>query len=177
MQSSEMRKTGENLPVATASRTDMKRYTRSQLLEVILLQSKENTALKEEIGRLRSELTDRRIAVERAGNIAEASLALNKVFENAELAVLQYKENMRLMSESRIESEEKLLSEAREKADRMLLEAKTQAELITAQASAMAEKSRQEADAYWNGLSRRLEKLYSEMQGVREVVSALGETK
>ena len=45
MQSSEMRKTGENLPVATASRTDMKRYTRSQLLEVILIQSKENTAL------------------------------------------------------------------------------------------------------------------------------------
>ena len=167
-------KRGENLPVAATPREDMRRYSRSQLLEVILLQAKENDGLKAELVRLTEELTDKRLTVERAGNIAEASLALNKVFENAEEAVAQYKENLKRMSENREALEAGMAAEARRKAEEIIAEAEAKASAMTAQAKAQAERSRIEADAYWEELSGKLERLYAEKQGLREIVKALG---
>ena len=53
----------------------------------------------------REALTDRKIAIEESGSMAEAALRLNGVFEAADQAVRQYLENMeRVMRERRGES-------------------------------------------------------------------------
>ena len=68
-------------------------------LEMLIAQTEENRQLKIRLERAEAQLRDRRIAVEKAGSLAEAALQLNRVFEAADKAAQQYLENVRLMSE------------------------------------------------------------------------------
>ena len=78
---------------------DLRRLSRSELLEMLIAQTEENRQLKIRLERAEAQLRDRRIAVEKAGSLAEAALQLNRVFEAADKAAQQYLENVRLMSE------------------------------------------------------------------------------
>lgn len=80
---------------------EFQKLKRADLLEILLAQSKENDSLKEkledknqEIDHLYERLNDRRIDLEKAGTIAEASFKLNGVFEAAEKAAQQYLDNL-----------------------------------------------------------------------------------
>lgn len=79
---------------------ELKRLNRSELLEMLLEQSKEVERLKEENRRLSEQLESRRIVIDRAGSIAEAALQLNRIFETAQQAADQYLENVRLLREA-----------------------------------------------------------------------------
>ena len=68
---------------------ELRRLSRSELLEMLIAQTEENRQLKIRLER----------AVEKAGSLAEAALQLNRVFEAADKAAQQYLENVRLMSE------------------------------------------------------------------------------
>lgn len=72
---------------------------REDLLEMLLEQSKENERLKAENEKLKKQLQDRLIKTEQAGNIAEAALRLNEVFEAAQNAADQYLASVRAMCE------------------------------------------------------------------------------
>ena len=78
---------------------ELRRLSRSELLEMLIAQTEENRQLKIRLERAEAQLRDRRIAVEKAGSLAEAALQLNRVFEAADKAAQQYLENVRLMSE------------------------------------------------------------------------------
>ena len=78
---------------------ELRRLSRSELLEMLIAQTEENRQLKIRLERAEAQLRDRRIAVEKAGSLAEAALQLNRVFEAADKATQQYLENVRLMSE------------------------------------------------------------------------------
>ena len=78
---------------------ELRRLSRSELLEMLIAQTEENRQLKIRLERAETQLRDRRIAVEKAGSLAEAALQLNRVFEDADKAAQQYLENVRLMSE------------------------------------------------------------------------------
>lgn len=151
---------------------DMKQYSRAQLLEVILLQSRENDNLKSEIKKLRGELSDKLLKMNKAGNIADAALALNDVFRAAEEAVSQYKENIRRLSEDKEavaggiikEAEEKaksILNDAETKAKERIAEAERSANAIVAQAQVSAARSKMDADKYWEDISAKLENAYN----------------
>ena len=80
---------------------ELQKLKRGELLEIMLEQSRENEALKmqlEESSRsiedLRHQLENRKIVLKEAGNIAEASLKLNGVFDAAQKAAQQYLENL-----------------------------------------------------------------------------------
>ena len=75
---------------------ELRRLSRSELLEMLIAQTEENRQLKIRLERAEAQLRDRRIAVEKAGSLA---LQLNRVFEAADKAAQQYLENVRLMSE------------------------------------------------------------------------------
>ena len=77
---------------------ELRRLSRSELLEMLIAQTEENDRLKIRLEQAEAQLRDRRIAIDKAGSIAEAALALNGVFQAAEAAAQQYLENIQRIS-------------------------------------------------------------------------------
>lgn len=73
---------------------ELKRLSRRELLEMLIAQGRENERLQAEITRLEELLSEREIHLSESGNIAEAALRLNGVFEAAQRAAEQYLENI-----------------------------------------------------------------------------------
>jgi len=72
---------------------ELKRMSRSDLLELLLTVTKENERLREQLVIMNKKLEDRTLQVEKMGSLAEAELQLNGVFEAAQAACDQYMEN------------------------------------------------------------------------------------
>lgn len=77
---------------------ELRRMSRSELLEMLIAQVEENEKLKYRLEKAQTELKNKQIAIEKAGSIAEAALQLNGVFEAADRAAQQYLENIRRMT-------------------------------------------------------------------------------
>lgn len=78
---------------------ELRRLSRSELLEMLVEQMKENEELKLKLKRAQMKLRNRQIAIDEAGSIAEAALKLNEVFEAADKAAKQYLDNVRRLAE------------------------------------------------------------------------------
>jgi hypothetical protein len=78
---------------------ELKRLRRAELLEMLLEQTKRVEELEAELERKNRELEDKRVMIGEAGNLAEAALRLNGVFEAAQRAAEQYLENVKRNSE------------------------------------------------------------------------------
>lgn len=76
----------------------IKRMSKKDLLEILVLQSKKIDELQEKIDKLSKELNDRQIMISESGSIAEAALKLNKVFEIAQQAANQYLDSIKIKS-------------------------------------------------------------------------------
>ena len=61
----------------------------------MLAQSREIDSLRAQLAEANARLEERRIAIEESGSIAEASLKLTKVFEEAQKAADLYVENVK----------------------------------------------------------------------------------
>ncbi len=99
---------------------DLKKLSRAELLEMLIAQSKEAADLREQLNDAEQQLADRQIRIDSAGSIAEASLALNGVFEAAQKAAEQYLENIRRQADMCAELER----QSRERAEKLLSNAK-----------------------------------------------------
>ncbi|MBQ3484144.1 MAG: DNA repair protein [Clostridia bacterium] len=73
---------------------DLRRLSKTDLLELLIEQGRENLALKERVEQLEAELAQRRLQVSQCGSIAEAALKLSGVFEAAQQAIDLYRENV-----------------------------------------------------------------------------------
>ena len=76
----------------------LKRLRRSELLELLLAQSREIDRLDARVAELEAELAQKDVAIATSGSIAEASLKLTKVFEEAQLAADIYLHNVKSAS-------------------------------------------------------------------------------
>lgn len=76
---------------------ELKRLSREELLQLMILQAEENKRLKEEVEQLRRQMEQNQIMMNEAGSIAEASLRLHQVFETAQAAANTYLDNIRQM--------------------------------------------------------------------------------
>lgn len=169
---------------------ELKRMSRSELLELLINQIEENEKLTLELEECRRKLEHRDIALHNAGSIAEAALKLNSIFEAADEAAMQYVDSVRMMSATnegvsmeisgettseRIPLTEKyaLLTEKNndvgeekkeltEKDSPQVEEAKNEAEMIITVAKAQARKIVRDADAYWEETKRRAKALLKE---------------
>ena len=74
---------------------ELLKLKKSELLEIMLAQSKEIDSLREQLADVKAKLADREIAISESGSIAEASLKINKIFEEAQKAADQYVENIK----------------------------------------------------------------------------------
>ncbi len=78
---------------------ELKRMKRQELLELFLEVTKENEALKEEVRTLKARLESKEIAISNAGSLAEASLRLSGIFEDAQKAADTYLFNLKKANE------------------------------------------------------------------------------
>ncbi len=74
---------------------ELRKLSRAQLLELLLEQSREIDRLQSELDQTRRDLEDRTITINTCGSIAEASIAISNVFEEAQKAAEQYLENVK----------------------------------------------------------------------------------
>lgn len=72
---------------------DLRKLSKTDLLELLIEQGRENLALKERLEKAEAELAERRLHMEQSGSIAEAALKLSGVFEAAQKAIDLYREN------------------------------------------------------------------------------------
>ena len=102
---------------------ELRKLGRTELLELLLAERKENEQLQAQLAEAQQKLESRALTLAQTGSIAEAALQLNGVFDAAELACREYIENVRLLcrrqeAESR-EKAEALLAETRRECDAM----------------------------------------------------------
>lgn len=143
---------------------ELRKLKRGALLELLVAQQRENDELNVRLDKAEKALEDRRVQLDQAGSIAQASLQLNRVFEAAQAAADQYLETIRLQSQETEVLCARMEAEAREKADRMIADAETKCVAMIAQAEA-------ETREFWDMVSRRLENFYNEHAGLRELLA------
>ncbi|MBQ2952656.1 MAG: DNA repair protein [Clostridia bacterium] len=72
---------------------ELRKLSKTELLELLVEQGRENLALKTRLEAAEAELAERRLAMAESGSIAEAALKLSGVFEAAQKAIDLYREN------------------------------------------------------------------------------------
>lgn len=153
----------------------MKKLSRTDLLQMLIDQSEELNSLRARLEKAEAELLQKEITLSEAGSIAEAALKLNGVFEAAQAASQQYLENIKHMSERQDALSRIKERETREKCERQILETQRRCSTLEseskAKCDAMVSKAESESKAYWDDVSKRLEKFYNEHTGLRELLS------
>lgn len=74
---------------------ELKKLSRTELLEMLLMQTKRVEELEAQLVEVKKQLEDKNIKIAKSGSVAEAALQLNGVFEAAQNAADQYLENIR----------------------------------------------------------------------------------
>lgn len=136
---------------------DVKKMSRKELLELLIASKEENAELKERLEQQELALQSREIQIKNAGNLAEAALALNGIFESADKAAAQYLENIKRSSEQQEGAYDKIVADAEQRAKAILDNAENE-----------RQKKMDEADAYWQKLSDKLEAFYRDHVGLEE---------
>ena len=77
---------------------ELLKLRRSELLEIMLAQSQEIDNLRQQLDEANAKLADREIRLSESGSIAEASLRLTHIFEEAQKAVDLYVDNMKRLN-------------------------------------------------------------------------------
>ena len=145
---------------------ELRRLSRSELLEMLIAQTEENDRLKTGLEQAEAQLRDRRTAIDKAGSIAEAALALNGVFQAAEAAAQQYLENIQRISGQ----QDELYCALKEKAEKETAQ-------MQQEAQAYSQKVHAEADAYWKQVAARAAKLLEDQNSLREMINSAGKVR
>jgi len=77
---------------------ELLKLRRSELLEIMLAQSQEIDNLRQQLDEANAKIADREIRLSESGSIAEASLRLTHIFEEAQKAVDLYVDNMKRLT-------------------------------------------------------------------------------
>ena len=96
---------------------EFKRLSRSQLIDIIFQLQLKYDELAAENENLRQALADKRLRINKAGNIAEAALELNNVMQSAQNAAALYLEEIQIMREETREECERILAQAHKEAE------------------------------------------------------------
>lgn len=98
---------------------EMKKLSRAELLELLLVQTRESERLQKRLERAEAELAERRLKIQEAGNLAQAVLEINGVMETAQKAAQQYLDNIAHMEEETRQRCEQMLEDARKEAEQI----------------------------------------------------------
>ena len=161
---------------------EFKRLSRAQLIDIIYqLQLKQKT-LEDEKRELEEEVSDKRIRMHQAGNIAEASLAIHKVMQSAQDAAEQYLEEIRILRQETEERSRRILEKAQKDADAIILNAQKEAHALIAQArkelDAMKTQARKEVEEQASRKNQARQNIDSAVEAImKEYTQKTGERK
>lgn len=79
---------------------ELKRLSRAELLELLLMQTRESELLQMKLEAAKLELDARELNLRKAGNLADAVLVINGVLESAQNAAQQYLDNIQQMEQA-----------------------------------------------------------------------------
>ena len=169
--------------------SELRKLKRTDLLEMLLEQTKEKERLTaeladlkktyaeesenlkkrhaEELADLQKQLENRELRINRSGDIAHAALEINSVFESAQAAAQMYLDNIRSLSERQETIFAEKEKEVTEKCAAMEQE-------TAVKCDAMTQKAEQEVEAKWNELSGKMEDFYNAHTGLRELLIETG---
>lgn len=85
----------------------LRKLKRSDLFELLVEQAKEIEELQERVNELEGKLQRREINLSEVGSIAEAALAISKVFDEAQAAANVYLNNVKRLAGASEEDSEK----------------------------------------------------------------------
>lgn len=134
-------------------RQELKKMSRSELLEMLIDQTNENERLRKQLMEAQSQLVNKALVCENCGSIAEAALQLNGVFEAAQAACDQYTANIKMKNAHIEELCEKRERETEEKCEQMIAEAE------------------QKAKEHWERVSKKIEDLMNQSAMLRGILS------
>lgn len=146
---------------------ELSRLRRTELLEMLIEQGKENERLQQQLKIAQDALAERKLAIEESGSMAEAAFKLNDVLVSAQNAVDLYVENVKrsihqqkeetaaALRDAQIQASQtvadadlhsrSILDDTRRQADELIRNARTEAERILADAKAAAAQTRRDA--------------------------------
>ena len=146
---------------------ELKKLSKTQLLEMLCAKEKMLTDLKFENESLKNQINDRRITIENSGSIAEASLKVNEIFAKAQESADIYLESLK----SKVDEQDKILKEQADAAKSvcatMIADAKAQSAKILAGTNERVEQK-------WANLTARLEEFYSAHAGLLDLLKNSG---
>ena len=112
---------------------EFKRLSRSQMIDIIYQLQLKQDELTADNEKLENALADKRLRVNKAGNIAEAALEIHNVMHAAQDAADHYLEEIMIRGYSEYQQ---ILKDARAEAASIIAKAKKEADKIVAQAKA-----------------------------------------
>ena len=119
---------------------EYRRLSRQELLELLIEESEKSERLEKRLAQAQEKLASRELKIENAGSIAEAALAVSGIFDAAEEACAQYKENIRRLSVSQGKIIAAREAESKKQAAQIINEATKRARQIEAEVLARCEK-------------------------------------
>lgn len=125
---------------------ELKKLSRAELLEMLLQQTREVERLSRELEKAELLLRQRQLVVEQTGNLAQAALELNGIFEAAQATADQYLENIAAME-----------SQTRRKCDEMI------------------QNARAEARKFWEEIRKDIQNPYMEHMKWQRILNILDE--
>ena len=131
---------------------ELRRLSRTDLLELLLAQRRENEQLRCILDQTQAQLADRTIQINRAGSIAEASLQLSGIFNAAQDSCQYYMDNIKLLSERQSQVCQQMEQEAKEKCEQMVAEAE------------------QKAQQCWENCSVKIKQLVDSFEGLQQAM-------
>ena len=103
---------------------EFKRLGRAQLIEIIYRLQLQIEELTEKNASLESDLEDKRLRIDNAGDIAKAALEMNDCFRSAQNAADQYLSEIKLMREEAEAEKKRIIADAKAEAERIIAKAK-----------------------------------------------------
>lgn len=176
---------------------ELKKLSRGDLVEMFLAQSRENEQLQIEFEKVKEQLAQRKLTIDNAGSIAEASLQLTGIFEAAQASCSIYMENIEQLSArqeeicANLERQcrercEQLERETTEKCERLEYETTERCEQLDRETverctrleaeteekcSRMIADAKKESQEYWTEVSGRVKEFYESYTGLKELLN------
>ena len=89
----------DTVKTAPGEELDLSKLKKKELLEIMLRQGEEIDSLREQVADLQAQLDNRQFELSKVGSIAEASLLVTSIFEEAQKAAMIYLENLKRVAE------------------------------------------------------------------------------
>lgn len=134
---------------------ELKKLSRVELLEMLLIQTREVERLQAELEKMTDQLNSQKLEFSQAGNIAQAALQVSGVFEAAQKAADQYLENVRIHEAGTLDRCNRMEELCKERCQRHVQQAQ------------------QEAKAFWLQIQKDIRNPYIEHERWLQIHSVL----